>query len=95
MADPLAQMLEMGFPEDRARKALAVCKNNVGAAMDWLFNNPDAGGSDSGTGTSAGAVAPAGFSIGTKEDLEKDKDKVKFASELPHEYGPWLFVCTQ
>lgn len=47
----------------------------VGAAMDWLFNNPD----DSGvTDTNGSAPAPsaAGFSIGTREDLQADKEKV-------------------
>eukprot|EP00124_Ichthyophonus_hoferi_P000871 Ihof_evm12s37 gene=Ihof_evmTU12s37 len=35
------QLMEMGFPEVRAKRALYVCKNNVGAAMDWIFNNMD------------------------------------------------------
>jgi ubiquitin carboxyl-terminal hydrolase 5/13 len=31
----------MGFPEDRARKALSKCDNNVERAIDYLFNHPE------------------------------------------------------
>lgn len=40
----LKQLMDMGFPEDRAKKALVLNKMAVMAAMEWLFqheNDPD------------------------------------------------------
>ena len=31
----------MGFTEDKAKKALKKCDNNVERAVDYLFNHPD------------------------------------------------------
>jgi len=32
-------VMGMGFPEERARTALASCENDVAAAIDWLFTH--------------------------------------------------------
>ena len=40
-AEALAQLLEMGFPEARARKALLLHRNHPGAAMEWLLEVGD------------------------------------------------------
>jgi hypothetical protein len=38
---PGRQLLEMGFSEQRARKALVLCRNHTPAAMEWLLEVPD------------------------------------------------------
>lgn len=40
-ARALEQLLEMGFPEARARKALLLHRNHPGAAMEWLLEVGD------------------------------------------------------
>ena len=41
-AAAMTQLLEMGFPENRARKALLLHYNSPGAAMEWLLVVTDA-----------------------------------------------------
>jgi len=35
----LRQLVDMGFPENRARKALQICRGNAQAGMDWLLEH--------------------------------------------------------
>lgn len=39
-AEKLAQLIEMGIPEKRARRALEACGNNVERAVDHAFSSP-------------------------------------------------------
>lgn len=45
-ADALKQIVEMGFPEARARKALLLHRNHPPAAMEWLLEVGDSPGAD-------------------------------------------------
>lgn len=42
--DDIAQLADMGFTFDIARRGLKETGGNVAAAVEWLFNNPDADG---------------------------------------------------
>eukprot|EP01095_Lingulamoeba_sp_RSL-Kostka_P002907 TRINITY_DN13824_c0_g1_i1.p1 TRINITY_DN13824_c0_g1~~TRINITY_DN13824_c0_g1_i1.p1 ORF type:complete len:348 (+),score=108.76 TRINITY_DN13824_c0_g1_i1:43-1086(+) len=35
----LEQLMSMGFPENRAKKALILCKNNIDASLNWLIKH--------------------------------------------------------
>lgn len=35
------QIMEMGFSKEQATRALGVCHNNVGDAINYLFEHPD------------------------------------------------------
>ncbi|KNC79456.1 hypothetical protein SARC_08153 [Sphaeroforma arctica JP610] len=37
----LQMLLDMGFAEPRAKKALASTQNNLGAAIDWMDSHPN------------------------------------------------------
>lgn len=37
----LQTLLDMGFSETSSKRALLVCKNDVGASVDWIMNNAD------------------------------------------------------
>lgn len=39
--DLLDQMMSMGFPEKKCKKALLSCDNNLERATDWLFSHMD------------------------------------------------------
>ena len=45
--DLLDQMMSMGFPEKKCKKALLSCDNNLERASDWLFSHMDDEVSDS------------------------------------------------
>uniref|UniRef100_A0A7S4V093 UBA domain-containing protein n=1 Tax=Guillardia theta TaxID=55529 RepID=A0A7S4V093_GUITH len=37
--ESLQQLLDMGFPENRARRAIAICGGNVQRSMEWLLEH--------------------------------------------------------
>jgi ubiquitin carboxyl-terminal hydrolase 5/13 len=39
--DLLDNMMAMGLPEKKCRKALKSCDNNIERAMDWVFSHMD------------------------------------------------------
>ena len=45
-ADAMATLLDMGFPEARAKKALLLHRNHPGAAMEWLLEVGDSADAD-------------------------------------------------
>ncbi|CAJ0582818.1 unnamed protein product, partial [Mesorhabditis spiculigera] len=90
MTEVLAQLLEMGFPEERAKKALSETGGSVEAAMEWLINHEE----DQGTGTSedTGAqeaqqdVTASSFKCDDCGKLLRDQDAVMFhAGKTNHE----------
>ncbi len=42
----IAQLMDMGFSEKQAQKALKETSQNVERAVDWLFNHPEETGED-------------------------------------------------
>ena len=63
------QIMEMGFSAEQARRALGVCHNNVGDAINYLFEHPDPpapparGGGGGGAGAGAGGGAGSGSGV--------------------------------
>merc|ERR1712159_592975 len=43
----------MGFPKEKAEKALSVNKGNIDASIEWIMNNPDDGNNGGGNSNSS------------------------------------------
>ena len=91
----ILQVSEMGFTQNQARKALRQTKNNVEAAIEWLFNNPNDTGEDEKPPSSSSSsqvpqelivqVSELGFTHNqARKALKQTKNNVEAAVE-------WLF----
>jgi hypothetical protein len=74
----LESLISMGFPEEKAKKALSVNKGNIDQAIEWIMNNPDEGDKSSGTDGNDGGKVKS-----DSGDAQEGGDENKGSSDNP------------
>lgn len=76
LVDPLAlqQLTDMGFPEQKCRRALRLHRNNTQEAMEWLLENGD-NDEDGGSGGEASDSMDTGTKKRDAEEANSDEEE--------------------
>lgn len=82
-ADAMANLMGMGMPEKKCRKALKETNNDCARAVDWIFSHPDDDGDeDEPQGQAQGQ--PGSAASATTSNLTNGESKYELAAFISH-----------
>jgi len=76
----LESLVSMGFPKEKAEKALSVNKGNIDASIEWIMNNPDDGNNGGGNSNSSSTTTTTTSNSNDSND-SNDNNDTKSTSE--------------
>ena len=76
----LESLVSMGFPKEKAEKALSVNKGNIDASIEWIMNNPDDGNNGGGNSNSSSTTTTTTSNSNDTND-NNDNNDTKSTSE--------------
>ena len=78
----MANLMGMGMPEKKCRKALRETNNDCARAVDWIFSHPDDDGDDD--DNAAAAAAAGNASQSSSSNLTNGEPKYELTAFISH-----------